>query len=73
MSYRIKQYPDSSRYGTLKTTWPEQTKYKFAIDKNKEKYGSFSISAAVRGECNACWDNPWYKQGLRQLTYPGVT
>ena len=60
-------YRDTTGYGTLKTTWVKQTKYTLSTS-TKEKFGAFSISAAVRPPYSHQWANPW----TRQETYHGV-
>jgi hypothetical protein len=62
MSY----FTSNSSYGTLKTTWVKQKKYTLAVDKTAEQFGSFSISAAVRGSYNKN-NTPW-----RRNLYQGV-
>lgn len=73
MSNNINNY-NTSNFATLKTTWIKQTKYNLATDENNsrtvnthEKFGAFSISAAVKGSCHKCYQNPWYRH------VPGVS
>ena len=67
MSENIKN--SSNEFATLKTTWIKQSRYNLSTNKNnvsREKFGAFSISASVRGSCNKCHQNPWYRD------FPGV-
>jgi hypothetical protein len=60
---------NTAGYNTLKTTWVKQDKYRLATGaKVKERFGAFSISAAVRPPYSHKWANPW----TRQETYYGV-
>jgi len=53
------QQGNISSYEKLKNVWIKQEKYKLAIG-SLEKFGAFSISAAVRGPYNK-YNNPWYR------------
>lgn len=56
---------NNSGYATLKETWVKQGKCSFnpvKPENTKEKYGAFSISAAVRGSYSNNWANPWERQ-----------
>jgi hypothetical protein len=67
MSY---SYGNSSNYTKVSQTWVNQKKYTLSTNKeNKEKFGSFSISAAVRPPYSRKWANPWE----RQQPYYGVS
>jgi len=56
-------------FATLNTTWIKQPRYSLSTNKiSKEKFGAFSISAAVRGSCNRCYDNPWYRGGIPNVS-----
>ena len=65
---------NQSSYTRLKKTWAKQKRYTLATDLqvvytiNKEDFGAFSISAAIRGPYNRC-NNPWYRDSYGHSCY----
>ena len=57
---------NQSSYAPLKASWVKQKKYELytwtpPLEKYEEKYGAFSIRAAVRPPYNQ-YANPWFRQ-----------
>ena len=57
-----------SSYAIITQTWVKQRKYTLSTNQ-KEKFGSFSIRAAVRPPYSTRWANPME----RQQPYSGVS
>lgn len=64
----------NSGFYTLQNTWKLQKPYNLGkvVDTKIEKFGAFSISAAVRGSYDRSI-NPWYRGGYSRATYYGVS
>lgn len=69
MSHTNVKRGNPSGYANLNQAWIKQPRYNLSTDETsqKENFGAFSISAAVRPSscrsCNRGWDNPWYRGG----------
>ena len=62
-------YKKFNSYSSLQKTWIEQGRYNLNTSTTKEKFGAFSISAAIRGSYDRSI-NPWYR-GIGY--YPAVS
>ena len=50
-----------SEYAKINNLYKRQSNYILSYNTQKENFGAFSISAAVRGGCGGGCANPWYR------------